>query len=307
MRPAWNRKRRPSVTPDTQQDNERPANRLVDNRDGPPCLNTATTLTVSVVIPAYNEQKRLPPYLESIRHHFDSDLVGCYEVIVVDDGSTDGMADDLRRRAETFPQLRILAHSDNRGKGAAVRSGVLAARGRYVLFADADGATPIEEERRLRSRLQADADIAVGSRRVASTEVATNRNPFRGIVGKSFACLAKLLLGLSVRDTQCGFKMFRHEVAAKLFPQMREEGYYFDMEMLILADRYGYRVIEVPINWADQPGSRMSLARELANMIAAFRRLRQLKKSARVGTEPASANPKSEVRNPKQAPNTRSE
>lgn len=303
MTPARNRERIPSVTPASQQNNEGPANQPDQGRSRTPCPGTATTLTVSVVIPAYNEEKRLPPYLGSIRHHFDSDLVGCYEVIVVDDGSTDGMAGELKRTAETFPQLRVLQHSANRGKGAAVRTGVLAARGRYVLFADADGATPIEEERRLRSRLHTDADIAAGSRRVASTEVARNRNPFRGIVGKSFARLAKCLLGLSVHDTQCGFKMFRHEVAVELFPQMREEGYYFDLEMLILADRYGYRVIEVPINWADQPGSRMSLIRELASMIGAFRRLRRLRKS----TESTRVNPKSEIRNSKQAPNTKSE
>lgn len=291
------------MTSDSYENNEGSASQPVQGRAGAPCPDTATTLTVSIVIPAYNEERRLPPYLESIRHHFDSDLVGCYEVVVVDDGSTDGMASELRRSAETFPQLRVLQHSENRGKGAAVRTGVLAARGRYVLFADADGATPIEEERRLRARLQTEADIAVGSRRVASTEVARNRNPFRGIVGKSFARLAKCLLGLSVHDTQCGFKMFRHEVAVKLFPQMREEGYYFDLEMLILADRYGYRVIEVPINWADQPGSRMSLIRELASMMGAFRRLRRLRKSE----EPSAINPKSETRNPKQAPNTKSE
>ena len=233
---------------------------------------------MSVVVPAYNEEKRLPPYLESIRRHFDSDLEGCYEVIVVDDGSTDGMVGELEHWSKGFPQLRVVRHPENRGKGAAVRSGVLASRGRFVLFADADGATPIEEERRLRAQVQDDADIAIGSRRVASTEVARNRNPLRGVVGKSFAGLARFMLGLSVRDTQCGFKMLRHEVAARLFPQMREEGYYFDLEMLILADRCGYRVVEVPINWSDQPGSRMSMTREIGNMIGAFRRLRRLRK-----------------------------
>lgn len=267
------------MTSASQENSERPVGESSPHAAPPSCRNVATRLTVSVVIPAYNEAQRLPPYLEAIREHFDHDLVGCYEVIVVDDGSTDGLADQLKTTAETFPQLRIVSHPQNRGKGAAVRSGVLAAQGRYVLFADADGATPIEEERRLRTRLQSDADIAIGSRRVASAEVARNRHPLRGLVGKSFAGLARRLLGLSVRDTQCGFKMFRQEVAAKLFPQMRETGYYFDLELLILADRYGYRVKEVPINWADQPGSRMSFAREIGHMIGAFRRLRRLRKT----------------------------
>ena len=208
-----------SVTSASRKNTDQTADQPVENGTDRPCSGVATTLTVSVVIPAYNEEQRLPPYLESIRQHFDSDLAGCYEVIVVDDGSSDGMADDLKQRAEEFPQLRIVEHAQNRGKGAAVRTGVLAARGRYVLFADADGATPIEEEGRLRSQLRSDADIAIGSRRVVSTEVERNRNPLRGVVGKSFAGLARLLLGLSIRDTQCGFKMFRHEVAVKLFPK----------------------------------------------------------------------------------------
>lgn len=241
----------------------------------------ATRLTVSVVIPAYNEQQRLPPYLESIREHFDHELAGCYEVIVVDDGSSDGLVDELRKGADRFPQLRVICHPQNRGKGAAVRTGVLEAGGRFVLFADADGATPIEEECRLRARLLSDADIAIGSRQVASAGVQRNRHPVRNLVGKSFARLARRMFGLSVCDTQCGFKMFRRQVATELFPQLREEGYYFDLELLILADRCGYRVKEVPINWADQPGSRMSFARELGRMIGAFRRLRKLKSAPR--------------------------
>jgi dolichyl-phosphate beta-glucosyltransferase len=244
----------------------------------PPRPEVATRLTVSVVIPAYNEEQRLPPYLDTIRDHFDEDLVGCYEVIVVDDGSTDGLVEQLQRTATEFPHLRVISHPQNLGKGAAVRTGVLAAAGRFVLFADADGATPIEEERRLRAQLQSDADIAIGSRRVASGKVRRNRHPLRSLVGRSFARLAKVMLGLSVHDTQCGFKMFRREVAEKLFPQMREDGYYFDLELLILADRYGYRVKEVPINWADKPGSRMSFVRELGRMIVAFRRLRRLRR-----------------------------
>ncbi len=259
-----------------------------------PCSAPAVKLAVSLVIPAYNEQERLPPYLDAIREHFDHDLAGSYEVIVVDDGSSDGLADDLTRRAGEFPQLRVIRHEQNRGKGAAVRSGVMEAQGRFVLFADADGATPIEEESRLRAELRSGADIAIGSRRVLDAGVERNRSPLRNLVGKSFAGLARWLLGLSIRDTQCGFKMFRREVAAHLFPQLREAGYYFDLELLILADRGGYRVKEVPINWADQPGSRMSLVRELGRMFGAFRRLRRLAR-------------KSEIRIPKSETNSKHE
>lgn len=274
-----------------QHKRERPVEEISPGGSRAAGTGTATTVAVSVVIPAYNEALRLPPYLESIREHFDHELAGSYEVIVVDDGSSDGMADELRAMIGTFPQLRIVGHGENRGKGAAVRTGVLEARGRFVLFADADGAAPIEEEARLRTRLQSDADIAIGSRQVAGTGVRRNRTPLRRLVGRSFAGLARRMLGLSIRDTQCGFKMFRREAAAQLFPQLREEGYYFDLELLILANCYGYRVMEVPINWADQPGSRMSLAREVGKMIGAFRRLRRLRKASL-------ANLKSEARNP---------
>ena len=281
----------PSVK--SQHNQEQPPEKVSPGSSRTTGAEAATTVAVSVVIPAYNEALRLPPYLDSIREHFDHELAGSYEVIVVDDGSTDGLADELTKTTGEFPQLRIVGHGENRGKGAAVRTGVLEARGRFVLFADADGAAPIEEEARLRARLQSDADIAIGSRQVAGAGVRRNRTPLRRLVGRSFAGLARRMLGLSIRDTQCGFKMFRREAAAQLFPQLREEGYYFDLELLILADRCGYRVMEVPINWADQPGSRMSLAREIGKMIGAFRRLRRLRKAG-------SANPKSEARNPKQ-------
>lgn len=250
-----------------------------------PCPTPAIKLAVSLVIPAYNEQERLPPYLHAIREHFDHELAGSYEVIVVDDGSSDGLADDLTGRAGEFSQLRVIRHDKNRGKGAAVRSGVMEAQGRFVLFADADGATPIEEESRLRAELRSGADMAIGSRRVLDAGVERNRSPLRNLVGKSFAGLARWLLGLTIRDTQCGFKMFRHEVAAHLFPQLREEGYYFDLELLILAQRCGYRVKEVPINWADQPGSRMSLVRELGRMFGAFRRLRRLARKSETNSK----------------------
>ena len=277
--PTRNRERHPSVTSASRKKREQTAGQSSPDPGRPSCPDVATRLTVSVVIPAYNEQQRLPPYLAAICEHFDHELAGCYEVIVVDDGSSDGLVDDLKRGADHFPQLRVVSHPENRGKGAAVRTGVLEASGRFVLFADADGATPIEEESRLRSRLQCGADIAIGSRQVAGVGVRQNRHPLRRLIGKAFAAMAKWMFGLSVRDTQCGFKMFRRQVAAELFPQLREEGYYLDLELLILADRCGYRIEEVPINWADQPGSRMSFARELGPMIGAFRRLRRLKRN----------------------------
>ncbi|NLZ00361.1 MAG: glycosyltransferase family 2 protein [Pirellulaceae bacterium] len=234
-------------------------------------------ILLSVVIPAYNEAQRLPPYLDAIRRYGEGVFADRYEVIVVDDGSTDGLDEVLRHAAEGFARLRTIRHPKNRGKGAAVRTGALAAAGRCVLFADADGATPIEEERRLRSLIESGADLAVGSRRIAG-DVVCQRHAIRRLVGAAFARLAQTALRVSVSDPQCGFKMFRREVAQELFSRSREDGYYFDLELLILAERLGYRAAEAPIQWSEQPGSRLSFSAALGGMWGAFRRLRGLRR-----------------------------
>jgi len=232
-------------------------------------------IALSAVIPAYNEAQRLPPYLESVRQYLDAHYPGCYEVIVVDDGSRDGLSDVLARLTADWPELLTMRHPANCGKGAAVRTGMLAARGRLLLFADADGATPIDQEAELSQAVAAGADLAVGSRLVAAPGVTRRRTWGRGLLGRLFAGLARWWLGISVRDTQCGFKMFRHEVGQELFSSARERGYLFDLELLVLADRLGYRVAEVPINWADVPGGHLSLSRELPKTLFGLWRLRR--------------------------------
>ncbi len=234
---------------------------------------------LSLILPAYNEACRIPPYLASIRRHCDTHYPDGYEVIVVDDGSSDHLRETLERTCGDWPQLRLLRHPRNLGKGAAVRTGVQAARGDRVLFADADGATPIEEEPKLSAALAAGADLAVGSRLIADRRVVRQRTWQRAVAGRTFAALARRLFALPVRDTQCGFKMFRHEPAQRLFALAQENGYLFDIEVLALAQRLGYRIAEVSINWADRPGSRLSLRRDLRPILAGLRRVyRRLKR-----------------------------
>ena len=230
---------------------------------------------LSLVIPAYNEVRRLPPYLESIRAHCAAEFGEAYEVLVVDDGSRDGLADVLRALLPGWPQLNCCHHVENRGKGAAVRTGMLAARGERLLFADADGATPITEECRLRAALDAGADVAIGSRLVAAAHVQRQRQWTRALVGRLFAIAARNLLQLPVHDTQCGFKMFRRELGQRLFQQTTETGYLFDLEVLMLAVRLGYRIVEVPVHWSDQPGSKLHLRREFWRIWRDLWRLRQ--------------------------------
>ncbi len=240
-------------------------------------------MAFSLVIPAHNETDRLPDYLGRIRTYLPDHFGEQYEVIIVDDGSSDGLIELLDRTYGDWPQLRVLRHASNFGKGAAVRTGVLAAEGDVRLFADADGATPIEEEHRLRAAIAQGADLAIGSRLLPAKDVTCQRTRGRAMVGRAFAGVARTLFHLSIRDTQCGFKMFRADVVAKLFEGLHERGYLFDLELLIHAKQLGCRIAEVPVNWMDVPGSRLSLWRQLLPITAGLWRLHRYRAKAGSG------------------------
>jgi len=230
------------------------------------------TTSLSVIIPAYNEARRLPPYLDAIRAYLGRAGCGDHEVLVIDDGSRDDTAAEVKRRAADWPQLALLRHPENRGKGAAVRTGMLAASGQLLLFADADGATPIDEEARLRHAIEQDgADLAIGSRRTRRCCRAWHR----GLCGQLFSLAVNLLLPISLRDTQCGFKMFRREAAVGLFARCPEDGYLFDLYILAMAERQGYRIAEVSIRWSEVAGSKVRLVRDSWRMLAGLLRLRR--------------------------------
>jgi dolichyl-phosphate beta-glucosyltransferase len=231
--------------------------------------------SLSVIIPAYNEAIRLPPYLLLIRDYLERTLGGNYEVIVVDDGSRDGLSDLLEQQCVEWPQLCLHRHRTNRGKGAAVRTGMLAACGTILLFADADGATSIEEEQLLRNALAGGADIAIGSRLLDDGPFKRSKRLLsRDLVGRSFAWLVRQLFGLPLRDTQCGFKMFRRETGQTLFHLCREPGYLFDLEVLIRSQQLGFQITEVPVRWRDVPGSKVRLLRDGWKMVRGLWALR---------------------------------
>jgi dolichyl-phosphate beta-glucosyltransferase len=237
----------------------------------------------SVVIPAFNEAARLPGYLKEIQAYFEGRDEG-YEVIVVDDGSRDGTAERVLAVAAGRPGVAVHALGRNRGKGHAVRAGLVRARGGLRLMADADGATPIAEVTRLEAAIAAGADIAVGSRVLRDATVTRRVRRHRKLSGYVFTFLVRRLGVAGVVDTQCGFKLFRGPVAERLFPLVISEGFGFDVELLMLAGRHGFRVTEVPISWSDQPGSKVGVLRHGPGMLGeVWAARRRLARAARAG------------------------
>ena len=220
---------------------------------------------LSIVIPAYNEAGRLTPTLRDYVAYCAASGRAA-EVIVVDDGSLDATSVVVEQFAAEHPQVRLIRLAENRGKGYAVRSGVVNARGKLVLFADADGATPLAEIERLEAALRDGADLAIGSRAVHAAGVRVNARLYRRLMGRLFHRLVETLTVKGVHDTQCGFKLFRGSVAQDLFSRMRMRGFSFDVELLMMAQRRGYRIAEVPVNWTHQPGSKVNLVTDSALM-----------------------------------------
>jgi dolichyl-phosphate beta-glucosyltransferase len=235
----------------------------------------ARTLDLSIVIPAYNEESRLGPTVRDIVTYCRSGGRP-FEVIIVDDGSRDDTSGVGRRLTEEFPELKLIRLAANHGKGYAVRTGVVNSLGRLVLFADADGATPIAEIERLENALSAGADVAVGSRALRAEGVLVRARIYRHLIGRTFHMLVEWLANCGVKDTQCGFKLFRAAAAHDLFSRMRMNGFSFDVEVLLMAKRRGYRVAEVPVNWVHQPGSKVRLTRDSLIMATDLVRIRSL-------------------------------
>jgi dolichyl-phosphate beta-glucosyltransferase len=221
---------------------------------------------LSIVIPAFNEEARVSPTLRDYVAYCRQSSRRV-ELIVVDDGSLDRTSAVVNTLASEFPEIRLIRLAENHGKGHAVRSGVVNAQGKLVLFADADGATPLPEIERLEAALAAGADVAIGSRALHDTGVKVNARLYRRLIGRTFHGLVEALTVPGVKDTQCGFKLFRGPVAHDLFSRMRIRGFSFDVEVLMMAHHRGYRIAEVPVNWTHQPGSKVNLVTDSIRML----------------------------------------
>jgi dolichyl-phosphate beta-glucosyltransferase len=211
----------------------------------------------TIVIPAYNESTRIAASLDHILA-FAEEQHWAMEIIVINDGSRDNTAEIVRNYARKNPCVQLLENPGNRGKGYSVRNGVLAARGDLILFTDADLSSPIEEAPKLFAALQQGADMAIGSRWL-QVELQHKRQPlYRQVFGRVFNLLLRMTLGLPYKDTQCGFKAFPRPVGEAIFSRQMIDRWGFDPEILFLARKMGYRITEVPVEWAHDSRSKIN-------------------------------------------------
>jgi len=219
---------------------------------------------LSIVIPAFNEELRLPATLERLATYLERSRRDV-EVLVVDDGSKDRTATVAESLRSKIPTLRVVPNGVNRGKGYSVRHGVREARGRIVLFTDADLSAPIEEADKLVDALE-NFDVAIGSRAVNRSLITVHESPFREFAGIIFNKLVRLILWLPFVDTQCGFKAFVRDRCQIIFEQQTIERFGFDPELLYLARRHGLRAVEVPVRWGHSPATKVNMLRDSLQM-----------------------------------------
>ena len=218
---------------------------------------------LSIIIPAHNEAQRLPPSLEKI----DAFLKGqdySSEVIVVENGSADGTFKIAKDFEQKFAYLRVF-HEEARGKGLAIKRGMLEARGEYRFLCDADLSMPIEQVSRFLPPNLEPVDVAIGSREVQGAQ-RFNEPKYRHFIGRIFNTMVRWLVLPGLQDTQCGFKCFRDDVAEAVFPLQRLDGMSFDAEVLFIARKRGFKIVEVPIDWYHDPDSRVRLVKDSLRM-----------------------------------------
>jgi len=221
---------------------------------------------LSVIIPAYNEERRLPKTLAEIdnylrKQNYPSTGSGqaTYEIIVISDGSKDKTAEVVRERASVIKNLRLIDNKENHGKGFVVRQGMLAAKGEYGLFTDADNATSIDQVEKMWPEFEKGYDIVIGSRDVKGAILDPPQPWIRSVIlGEGFKLFRKIVIGLwGIEDTQCGFKGFKKVAAGEIFPKCKINRFAFDPEILVIAKKLGYKIKEIPIHWKNDPESKV--------------------------------------------------
>jgi glycosyltransferase involved in cell wall biosynthesis len=242
-------------------------------RREPPASSEDDPRVLSVIVPAYNEEQRLPATLVRMREYLDGRDEE-YELLVVDDGSSDSTLAMSRSIAKDWPQMQVLALDTNTGKGAAVRLGMLTARGEHRIFSDADLSTPIEEMERLRACLHGRCAVAIASRALPGSTIDVHQSGRREVMGRTYNRLLRIAALHGLHDTQCGFKAFTAEAAVACFEPLRTLRFGFDAEVLLRARRHGWTVAEVPVRWEHKEDSRVSAVRDSFGTLYDLLRLR---------------------------------
>ena len=228
---------------------------------------------MSIILPAYNEEKRLGPTLARIVEYLDGKDWSA-EIIVVDDGSRDGTVKLVEEWMKKDSRIRLVRNPENKGKGFSVRNGMLRARGKYRLFSDSDLSTPIEELDKLLSHIGGGVDVAIGSSSIEGSDVQVSQPFYRVFMGKTFNFLVRLLFQTKMRDTQCGFKLFTKEAVESVFPKAQVNRFGFDVEVLCLAENMGYKVKEVPVVWINSEETKVSAVKDSLDMFLDLIRIR---------------------------------
>jgi glycosyltransferase involved in cell wall biosynthesis len=227
--------------------------------------------SLSIVIPAYNEEKRLPKSLETILA-FVSGRYEFNEVVVVDDGSTDDTVDCVRRYAQAHPGVQLVQNPGNRGKGYAVRNGMLASKGEWALCTDADLSSPISEIEKLAAAAEREgAAVAIGSRALDPSLIGVRQPAGREYAGRVFNFIMRTITGLPFADTQCGFKLYRADAVRRIFAKQQLDTFGFDVEDLFLARLFGFKVVEVPVRWNNVEGTKVSLLHGVDSLLDPMR------------------------------------
>ena len=239
----------------------------------PKTVTDAENLRLSIVVPAYNEENRIGDSLGRLLEYFDGQGYG-YEILVVDDGSSDETISVVKKAAEGRANVRVLHYDGNRGKGHAVRYGILRSGGEYVLFSDADLATPIEEVEKLFPKIHEGFEVVIGSRDVSGSKLEKRQSPFREFGGKLFNKCVQMVAVPGIHDTQCGFKLFTRAAAQDIFGRCKIDNFSFDVEALYLARKLGYRIAEVGIRWHHVEGSKVRFFRDAGRMLATLLQIR---------------------------------
>lgn len=214
---------------------------------------------LSVIFPCYNEERRLGPSLRAALEYLEKQSY-TYEVLIVDDGSSDRTVKVAHQAAEGNPNVVYLHYEPNQGKGHAVRYGAGSARGQWVLFSDADLSTPLEELEKFLPFLQQGYDVVIGSRALRESELVVHQPWLRERAGRAMNWLIRQLSGMKYADTQCGFKLFSRRAVDGIFPLLQTKRWMFDVEILIIAEKRGYRVREQPVRWHNKDDSRVKLS-----------------------------------------------